>query len=94
MYGHSHNELDTPEIADKSLLSCDVGVDSWSYRPVSVDEIVSEMNWRVAQRNSTEYKCVVCGHTFMSINNQVVETFCCKCDSKQRMEIAAEMSKL
>jgi calcineurin-like phosphoesterase family protein len=39
LYGHTHNEL-----AEESyLLSCDVGVDSWNYYPVSIDQLSFKM---------------------------------------------------
>lgn len=39
LYGHSHGSL--PE--DPHSLSCDVGVDSWDYKPVSMDDILVKM---------------------------------------------------
>lgn len=39
LYGHTHNEL----AEQPWLLSCDVGVDSWNYYPVSLDELQFKM---------------------------------------------------
>ena len=48
LYGHSHNELESREDS-KSLLSCDVGVDSWDCYPVSLEQIAEVM--RVKKEN-------------------------------------------
>ncbi len=39
LYGHSHGTL--PE--DANSLSCDVGVDSWDFTPVSINQILTKM---------------------------------------------------
>jgi calcineurin-like phosphoesterase family protein len=40
LYGHSHGTL--PELNDS--LSCDVGVDSWNFTPVSMTDILQKMS--------------------------------------------------
>lgn len=45
LYGHSHGTL--PD--DKNMLSCDVGVDSWDYAPVSMEQLnrfMSKKTWK------------------------------------------------
>ena len=48
LYGHSHNKLESREDS-KNLLSCDVGVDSWNWYPVSLSQIAEVM--RVKKEN-------------------------------------------
>jgi calcineurin-like phosphoesterase family protein len=45
LYGHSHNGLKEP-----NSLSFDVGVDSWNYYPVSLDQIQAKMEWKKSYR--------------------------------------------
>lgn len=39
LYGHSHGSL--PD--DENMLSCDVGVDSWDFTPVSMEQLAQHM---------------------------------------------------
>ena len=50
LYGHSHNELESREDS-KSLLSCDVGVDSWDCYPVSLEQIAEVMRVKKEYRD-------------------------------------------
>ena len=50
LYGHSHNELESREDS-KSLLSCDVGVDSWGMYPVSLEQIAEVMRVKKEYRD-------------------------------------------
>lgn len=41
LYGHSHGTL-----LEDSTLSCDVGTDSWGFKPVSFQRLQEKMNWK------------------------------------------------
>lgn len=45
LYGHSHNTLKEP-----ANFSFDVGVDSWDFYPVSLDQVAQKMEWKKTYR--------------------------------------------
>jgi calcineurin-like phosphoesterase family protein len=75
LYGHSHNELD--KNPDTSLLSCDVGVDSWDYKPVSIEQVKEKMDKRLAAREASRLICPECSRTFYSITQ--TDKLCADC---------------
>lgn len=74
LYGHSHNELEiNPE---KNLLSFDVGVDSWNYYPVSIEQVSAKMKERLDSRTA-KVVCPECSREFYPASN--VEKLCADC---------------
>lgn len=75
LYGHSHNELENNP--DRNLLSFDVGVDSWNYYPVSIEQVAEKMKERTEFRSRTKVVCPECSRSFYPVNN--AEKLCADC---------------
>jgi calcineurin-like phosphoesterase family protein len=79
LYGHSHGEL--PE---NDSLSFDVGVDSWNYYPVSLEQVAEKMRAKEESIKRLEYKCPGCERSFVAVKE--TEKICAGCGMKMELK--------